>query len=291
MPQGWRARGLLLRGAMRALPLLFAVAACAETSCFVRGTRVATDDGERAIDALRVGDVILAYVHDAEAVVSRRVVDVHRALVREIRTLTLDPEGGGAPVVLRATPRHPFWVASRGAYVAVCDLREGDALLLRDEGGLGRAVVRSIAAEESAAPSFEVFNISVESPESNYFAGGVLVHNKEPAVTMCDDADVTAAAATKVDDTADGPRYRFEVTTARAATLDATGFGRRAGAGVADVPLPALSVTRTGDDGRRWTVELVTPPDHGATVSLRGTSTRDDGASCEIAKTVDAVEP
>lgn len=165
-----------LRGSYLAIATI--ASGCFEgNSCFVRGTRVATADGARLIESLVVGDVVLSYSHREKAIVTRRVVAIHRSTVREVRTVEVIAEGRTER--LRVTPSHPFWVDSRGDYVAVRDLRENDVLLLRSGSGVRSAIVRSITAEESSVPSVEVFNISVETPESNYFAEGVLVHNKE----------------------------------------------------------------------------------------------------------------
>ncbi len=277
---------------MRSLPFLrgsyLAIATIASgcgDSCFVRGTRVATADGARLIESLVVGDVVLSYSHKDKAIVTRRVVAIHRSTVREVRTVEVIAEGRTER--LRVTPSHPFWVDSHGDYVAVRDLRENDVLLLRSGSGVRNAVVRSITAEESSVPSVEVFNISVETPESNYFAEGVLVHNKEPVVKRCDSAEVVASAASKIaDEGTTAARYRLEVTLPRSATLRVTGYGRSSGAAKADVPLSMLEAKNTGD-GRQWTIELVVENGQGTTLFLSGDSTTDDGAACSLGKTID----
>ena len=255
-------------------------------SCFVRGTRIATPTGDRHIEDIAVGDVILAYSHTEHAVVPRRVVAIHRSVARETRTVVV--ANGEAERRLRATPSHPFWVESRREYVAVRDLRAGDALLLRTSTGLREAIVQSITAEEAALPSVDVFNISVETPESNYFAERVLVHNKSPLVNSCESADIAAGSASKVaDEGTTAARYRLDVTLARGGTLRVDGYGRRPGAAEADVPLSTLEAKDTGD-GRRWSIELVVENGMGATLVVSGESTAADGSSCSFSKTVDA---
>jgi hypothetical protein len=101
-----------------AVTLAGSTMAC-EDSCFVHGTLVATPGGDRPIEALTVGDTVLAYAHADGALVPRRVVAVHRSLVREVRTIELDDQQ------VTASPSHPFWVPARGAYLPVRDLREG----------------------------------------------------------------------------------------------------------------------------------------------------------------------
>jgi hypothetical protein len=140
------------------------------------------------------------------------------------------------------------------------------------------------------APSIEVFNVSVES-ESNYFAGGVLVHNKEPTVIYCEGSDIGVGQTSKVGDEPDGAaRHRLDVTTPRPASLSVGGYGLKKGAAKADVPLSSVTAN-SSEGGRRWSVDVVVPAGLGAILSLSGTSTSADGAECSIAKTVDAVEP
>ncbi len=277
-----------------AASLATATAACGADSCFVRGTRVATEDGDVPIEALAVGDRVLSFAHSEGSIVARRVVAVHRSLVSEIRTIIVGPHDAtadqpGEP--LEATPSHPFWVVSRGEYVPVRDLRVGDELLLRSGRELRRVVVRAMRAREVATPSIEVFNISVESPESNYFAGGVLVHNKEPLSRLCADTETIAGPTSKVADEGTGAaRYRFDVTTPRSSSLRAKGYGVRAGSSKADVPLSTLTITGA-DDGQHWTVEFVVDNGLGVSLVLSGETTTSDGASCSISKTVAALEP
>ena len=274
----------LLRGSYLAIATI--ASGCGD-SCFVRGIRVATPNGARCIESLVVGDEVLSYSHQEKAIVTRRVLAIHRSTVREVRTVEVIAEARTGRV--RVTPSHPFWVESRGGYVAVRDLRQNDVLLLRRGSGVRNAVVRSITAEESSVPSVEVFNISVEAPESNYFADDVLVHNKSPLVKSCDDAEVVASAASKIaDEGTTATRYRLEVTLPRSATLDVTGFGRRAGASEADVPVSQLEAKNTGD-GRQWTIEFVVDDGQGVTLYLSGDSTTADGSACLLNETIDAL--
>jgi hypothetical protein len=117
---------------------------------------------------------------------------------------------------------------------------------------LRRAVVRSITSEERPSPSIEVFSISVETPESNYFAEGVLVHNKELLVATCDSAEIVFRTATKIrDEGATVSRYRVEVTLPRSATLDANAFTRPAGAVDAEDPLSDVTIHSTTHHARQ----------------------------------------
>lgn len=260
-------------------------AACGGDSCFVRGTGIATANGAVPIEQLRVGDEVLAYAHAEGRAVVRRVVAVHASRAREVRVVRIEQPGGGSRE-LRVTPSHPFWVASRGAYVPVRDLRTGDELLVRDPSGgvLARGTIVTIVAQEAPTPTTDVFNISVEG-ETNYFAEGVLVHNKEPVVVACDAADVAIATPVLVTAAATSSRYRIGVTATRRLALEATAFGRAPGAARADVPVEAT--TSVASDGRGATVELVVPSGLVVTVSLSVTLTAADGATCSRTETVD----
>jgi hypothetical protein len=142
--------------------------------CFAAGTPVTMADGStRAIDQLAVGDMVLAYEERSGRVVPARVS----------RTYVHDGSQEGLIAVngsLLATADHPFYVSGRGAPVRAGDLRVGDELLLLDgipgtpTAGLATLAVDSL---RPLPPAPTVYNIEVEGPH-NYFAGGVLVHNK-----------------------------------------------------------------------------------------------------------------
>jgi hypothetical protein len=95
------------------------------------------------------------------------------------------------------TPNHPVFDASIQAFRPVRDLIPGRVVLLRLSNG---AVVEDdtltgIDAEESAVPEFQVFNLEAEGPEHNYFANGILVHNKLSCGSNCDTGTSSGSAA------------------------------------------------------------------------------------------------
>jgi hypothetical protein len=138
-------------------------------ACFAPGTSVATPSGERAIEALSVGDVVWGYDVERDARVASRVSAVHAHEAREVGAVVL---GDGR--VLYATQAHPFYDASLDRYVPAADLSAESRLLSVEDGA------RTLSSAEfvPGATHSIVHNITVEGVH-NYFAGGVLVHNKE----------------------------------------------------------------------------------------------------------------
>jgi hypothetical protein len=152
------------------IPVSLASAGCGTDSCFVPGTRVRTPDGERSIEDLVVDDPIIAYDPVERREVVGRVAAVHRALVREVRTITAGTLG-----IRGVTSSHPFFELRRNEFVACAELRVGDRLL----GADGREVaITSIVAHELAEPLITVVNLTVGDAPPTFFAEGVLVHNK-----------------------------------------------------------------------------------------------------------------
>jgi hypothetical protein len=142
--------------------------------CFAAGTPVTMADGStKAIERIAEGDLVLAYEETSGRVIAAPVTrtyvhtDVHEGLLAVNGSLF-------------ATADHPFYVAGRSGPVRAADLRVGDELLVLDripgtaERGLGTTTVDSLKPLPAAGT---VYNIEVAGPH-NYFAGGVLVHNK-----------------------------------------------------------------------------------------------------------------
>lgn len=182
------------------LPILcvLGAAACSEDSCFAAGTLIDTPVGPRPIESLREGDVVWSYDlrtrQRIAAPISRTFV--HRnALVRDLRL------AGGS--TLRVTDEHPFYVPGEGRYVPASELSVGVELASLDAGSLSETPVGSLSEQRRRTT---VYNIEVAGFH-NYFAAGVLVHNKslwqpppdagigatcEPDAERCFDAPVDA---------------------------------------------------------------------------------------------------
>ena len=155
-----RKLGLLSLGA-----LLVTLAGQLTGCCVVAGTAIATPDGQKMVEALVVGDEVLGIGPGGQIEVGR-VAAVRRSVAVTCRQIVL---ANGDE--LRVTGSHP--VATPSGWTLAADLRKGDRVRLQD----GWAGVASIRREMGP---FEVFDLSVEGT-SNFFAGGLLVHNKSRA--------------------------------------------------------------------------------------------------------------
>jgi hypothetical protein len=179
------------RSAMkRVLPILSLLAplmmACSEgsggndASCFVRGTRILTPTGWRPIESLQPGDAVMSFDPTERRLVAREVAKVYRAEAN----ILLDVAAG--EITLRGvTESHPFWDDTAKEWVRADALSLRSSLLVTMPGaGAPRALrVTGLRAGPVPAP-VEVFNLEVAGAEHNYFAEGILVHNK-----MADEVD------------------------------------------------------------------------------------------------------
>ncbi len=167
-----------MRTSLGAVAIVLAGAACTsspdpnetfEPHCFVRGTRVRTPSGTKAIEEIVEGDSVLAFDPSTMAIAVRRVTAVHVASARRIHTIDV----GGRRVT--TTEAHPFWEAEKRTWVHAADLACGNVLALFEDG---RLVPHTIDAVGELARDVEVFNLTVEGPEHTYFAEDIAVHNK-----------------------------------------------------------------------------------------------------------------
>jgi hypothetical protein len=130
--------------------------------CFVAGTLVTLSDGTRKpIEQLQIGDEVRSYNIERREFVAGKVSKI---MSRDI-TEYLNIDG------VLVTEEHPFWHVGRGEWVKAKAIRRND-FLLRDYGGT--KVVNFVFKVSEPAT---VYNLTVDG-EHNYFAGGVLVHNK-----------------------------------------------------------------------------------------------------------------
>lgn len=138
--------------------------------CFAKGTPVLTPEGERPIDELQVGDLVLARDEgNLEGELHpKRIEAVFRneAAIVELRV-------GGQ--VIRTTAEHPFFVRRRG-WTAAAEIRPGDAV---STDAAGWIKVDDVRATSETVP---VYNMRVADYHT-YFVGSanwgfaVWVHN------------------------------------------------------------------------------------------------------------------
>jgi RHS repeat-associated protein len=134
--------------------------------CFAAGTLVQTKDGEKRIEEIKAGDVVLA--SDPRSGEAPQWRQVTRTFERATETI-LHVRAGSETISV--TPEHPFWVEGRG-WTEAKDLRPGDLL----SGKRGESVpVVEVKRSEGA---FKVYNFEVEGSHT-YFVShtGLLVHN------------------------------------------------------------------------------------------------------------------
>ncbi|UQA56374.1 Hint domain-containing protein [Polyangium aurulentum] len=156
------------------LGLCVAGASCFN-SCFVRGTRIVTPRGLRRIEEISVGDEVYSLDLETRRPVVRCVARVLRARAAEIFHIA-----AGELSIAGVTSEHPFYDAERAAWTPAGEVSEGTRLV----AWLGASDVRELLVTTHRkmpdAPPVDVYNLTIDGPEHNYFAEGFLVHNKDP---------------------------------------------------------------------------------------------------------------
>ena len=154
-----------------------------EDNCLAEGTRIATPGGPRKIEDLRLGDDVLSWDHARGRVRTQTLVGVRNTL-RQVGRLQL-PSGA----TLRATAEHPFYDDATGRYVRIGEFQVSGSFVTLDDawqapGSLRAARVSELITASLPAPHYQsgdeqarVFDLTVAG-DHNYFAEGVLVHNK-----------------------------------------------------------------------------------------------------------------
>jgi len=139
-----------------------------EWPCLVAGTPVWTPSGERAIETLSAGDLVLTWSMQRRELVEARIIRAKRRLVEQVFELSID-QGPS----LQATGNHPLYVPAQAAWVRVDALQVGDEVAIVIEGQLA---TRRLARIGLLSRQVEVFDLSVAG-EHSYIADGVWVHN------------------------------------------------------------------------------------------------------------------
>ncbi|MBS2020369.1 MAG: hypothetical protein JST00_46360 [Deltaproteobacteria bacterium] len=137
---------------------------CTNGACFGRGTPVLTPEGERPIEAIVPGDVVLAKDLESGRVSPRKVLATKVTPDKPSLRLELDRE------VIVVTNEHPFYVEGRG-WTAAASLAPSDRIVTPG----GTASVVSLAQRAEIEPTY---NLEVDE-DHTYFVGHThaLVHN------------------------------------------------------------------------------------------------------------------
>ncbi|MBQ6160948.1 MAG: hypothetical protein IJK24_08370 [Oscillospiraceae bacterium] len=139
-----------------------------KAACFVAGTLVATVDGLKPIETLKVGDMVLSIDIDTMHTDYKPVLETYIRKVRKLVYLKVDGE------VIVATEDHPFYVSGQG-FVNAAKLIAG-ARLVNLTGGV--FCVEQISFEYMENGEKTVYNLQI-ADNHTYCVGNhnILVHN------------------------------------------------------------------------------------------------------------------
>ncbi len=144
-----------------------------DDSCVADGALVSTPQGLRAIESLRVGDLVWAVDLRTGERIPTPITKI-RTATRECLALQLGERA------LQCTPDHPVYSATSKTFVPAIAFLQGEArevLVVDDQGSR----VEPVQAVRTDVGLRRVFDLTVASEHHNFVANGVLVHNKSEA--------------------------------------------------------------------------------------------------------------
>ena len=148
--------------------------------CFVAGTLIKLKDGVKPIEEVEVGEEVLSYNHRKLQEETGKVVSILSKKDVEVVTYTLSNETS-----ITATLDHPIFVEDKGYSSLDPDLTLSDSNLKVAKIEVGDVLKSSsgesitISAIEVQKENTTVYNLNAVEPNSNYYANGVLVHNRK----------------------------------------------------------------------------------------------------------------
>ncbi|WP_174518454.1 Hint domain-containing protein, partial [Pseudomonas syringae group genomosp. 3] len=99
--------------------------------CFAAGTKVSTPSGDRAIESLKVGDVVWSKPEKGGKPFAAKILATHQRSDQPIYRLKLKSvraDGTASGETLLVTPSHPFYVPAKRDFIPVINLKPGDLL-------------------------------------------------------------------------------------------------------------------------------------------------------------------
>ncbi|GKU78138.1 hypothetical protein L3i20_v225350 [Paenibacillus sp. L3-i20] len=168
-------------------------------NCFTAGTKVLTDDGEKPIEDIKVGDMVLSKNEETGEQAYKEVLNLFRNKRDVIYKLSVDDQ------LIETTFNHPFWVEGKG-WVLAEDLAEGDILQKSNREHLTIDNIELVQLQEKVT----VYNFEVEGFHTYYVTDlGIWVHNTN--TKDCDIEGTDKANLKNIDDFIKGKKKFDEV--------------------------------------------------------------------------------
>ena len=160
-------KGDLFKAAMTGTSMWGSAKDFGTSYCFVVGTLVTTEDGQKPIEEIEVGDRVLSENELTGEVAVKSVTETYVNETDELVHIGVNGE------TISATPSHPFYIDKLG-WTLARSLRAGDVLVLSN----GELVTVEWVQHEILESPIKVYNFEVEDFHT-YFVGenGVFVHN------------------------------------------------------------------------------------------------------------------
>ncbi|MFS0724190.1 polymorphic toxin-type HINT domain-containing protein [Paenibacillus sp. 1P07SE] len=143
-------------------------------NCFAAGTKVLTDEGEKNIEDIEVGDRVLSKDEETGEIAYKEVTHLYRNDKEIIYELTVGDQ------VIETTDNHPFWVEGKG-WVLAADLQVGDKLQQSNGNTLTIDNIKIARHEEPV----KVYNFTVADFHTYYVTDlGICVHKRQSEYTF-----------------------------------------------------------------------------------------------------------
>ena len=148
--------------------------ALAKCNCFTAGTKVLTDEGEKNIEDLEVGDKVLAKDEETGEQAHKEVVALHRNEKDTTYKLSVGNQ------LIETTNNHPFWVEGKGWVLAI-DLKVGDELVQSNGNHLKIENIVIVHHDEKV----KVYNFTVADFHTYFVSSlGIWVHKINCGFTL-----------------------------------------------------------------------------------------------------------
>ena len=140
-----------------------------QTTCFVAGTKVLTENGYKQIEEIKPGDFVYAMNEETNQYELKEVLQKFDSLTSEIYEIKV------ANQTIRTTARHEFYIIDKG-WIRAEDLQVGDRLSSKEDIDTTITKIEVIPQKER----IPVYNMEVDG-HHNYLIteDNLLVHNAE----------------------------------------------------------------------------------------------------------------